>query len=364
MEIDPGQNNIENILRNYGIDPASAGINEFRQGHINDSYIINVQDRCKFFLQRINHHVFKDPEGLMDNHVRVNEAMAMHYGSEKASPYPRIIKNRNKKHFFKDKDGNFWRLLEYVPECRSFNIAENAEVAFEGAAAFGQFQMVMNKQKAAEYNPTIPDFHHLGNRLAKLQEAVSADSENRVKDARPEITFVLDRMEYAQILTDLLRKKIIPVRVTHNDTKLNNVLFEKKQIKHICVVDLDTVMPGTLLYDYGDMVRTFTSPVEEDEPDVSKVVLREDIFEALTKGYLRDLSATLTPGERQYFLFGAKVMLLMIGTRFLTDYLEGDHYFKISRENHNLDRCRNQFALLKQLENKEINLKGMINSCF
>jgi hypothetical protein len=363
MEIDAGSNHIEDILRNYGIDPFLAEINEFKQGHINDSYIINVRDRCKYFLQRINHHVFKDPEGLMDNHVLVNEAMAKHYGSEKNSPYPRIIKNRNKKHFFNDNEGSFWRLMEYVPDCRSFNIAENADVAFEGAAAFGQFQKVMSKQKAADYTPTIPDFHHLGNRLGKLQEAISVDTESRVKDARPEITFVLDRMEYAQILTDLLRKKIIPVRVTHNDTKLNNVLFEKKRIKHICVVDLDTVMPGTLLYDYGDMVRTFTSPVEEDEPDVSKVVLREDIFEALTRGYLKDLSDALTAGERQHLLFGAKVMLLMIGARFLTDYLEGDHYFKTSRDNHNLDRARNQFALLQQLEKNEIILKGMIHSC-
>lgn len=352
--------NIEKILRNYGIDPGSCQISEFKLGHINDSYRVDVQDRCNFFLQRINHHVFKDPESLMENHVKVNAAMASYFGSENESPYPRILKNRNKKHFYQDEDGNFWRMLDFVVGSRSFNIASEADIAYQGAAAFGEFQLVMNKETASDYIPTIPDFHHLGIRLQQLQQAIDKDAFSRVKDARTELTFVLDRMDYAGKLEDLLRKKIIPIRVTHNDTKLNNVLFQKDALKYICVVDLDTVMPGTVLYDYGDMVRTFTSPAEEDEPDVNKVVFRDEIFEALTRGYLEKLKDSLTDGEKEHMLFGAKVMLLMIGTRFLTDFLEGDHYFKTSRENHNLERSRNQFALLSQLEEKEVMLQNLI----
>lgn len=355
-------NNLEKILRNYGIDPASCKIDEFKLGHINDSYKIGVQEKCHFFLQRINHHVFKDPEGLMENHVKVNAAMAAHYGSESASPYPRIIKNRNKAFFYQDNDGNFWRMLDFVPGSRSFNIATDAEIAYSGAAAFGEFQQVMNKEFPADYIPTIPDFHHLGMRLQQLSNAITENKLQRAQQARDEITFALDRMEYAQKLEDLLRNKIVPIRVTHNDTKLNNVLFEEQSLKHICVVDLDTVMPGTLLYDYGDMVRTFTSPAEEDEQDVTKVVFREEIFEALSRGYLEKLKDKLTEGEKEHMLFGARIMLLMIGARFLTDFLEGDHYFKISRENHNLERARNQFALLKQLEEKENILTSMIRS--
>jgi hypothetical protein len=352
--------NLVEILRIYGIDPDVCTITEFKRGHINDSFIIEVHSKCYFFLQRINHNVFKDPESLMENLLKVDHAMMKHYGDRETNPYPAVQRNRNKKFFHQDKAGNFWRLMEYVPNSRSFNIAEDTTTARKGAAAFGRFQHIMNGETAADYMPTIPDFHHLGKRLGQLQDAIAKDSAGRVKEARNEITFALDRLEYADKLESLLRKKIVPIRVTHNDTKLNNVLFNDKEVKYICVVDLDTVMPGSVLYDYGDMVRTFTSPVEEDEPDPEKVIFREDIFEALTQGYLSEIKQSLQQGEKDNILFGAKVMLLMIGVRFLTDFLEGDHYFKTSRENHNLDRCRNQFVLLKQLEKRESALQDII----
>jgi len=354
--------NLSEIIQIYGIDPDVSTIKEFKQGHINDSFIVDVHNKCRFFLQRINHHVFKDPESLMDNLVKVEDAMLKHYGSRDKIPYPAVQKNRNKKYIYHDSQGNFWRLMEYVPDCLSYNIAKDADIAREGAAAFGKFQQIMMTGKTADYVPTIPDFHHLGKRLNQLQTAIEKDKFERMGEARKEITFALDRLDFADKLGELLRDKIIPLRVTHNDTKLNNVLFNKKG-RYICVVDLDTVMPGTVLYDYGDMVRTFTSPVEEDEPDTTKVVLREDIFEALTRGYLSELKNLLQDGEKKNLLFGAKVMLLMIGVRFLTDFLEGDHYFKIARDDHNLDRCQNQFALLEQLEKNESRLNDIINAC-
>ena len=347
------------ILQFYGLHPESTTITEFLQGHINDSFIIDVRDNCSYFLQRINHHVFRDPEALIGNLAKVNNAMNTHFGREN-NPYPQILQNPNKKYFYLDEQGNYWRMMEFVPESRSYNICINAEVAREGAAAFGKFQLVMNTEDPAEYTPTIPDFHHLGKRISMLEEAIKADKFNRCGEASAEITFALDRKHYAPELDALIRSGDVPVRVTHNDTKLNNVLFEKQSIKHICVVDLDTVMPGTVLYDYGDMVRTFTSPVEEDEPDAEKVVFRKEIFEALTRGYLGELSDSLSDGEKENLLFGGKIMLLMIGIRFLTDFLEGDHYFKTSRQEHNLDRAKNQFALLKQLEEREEELQNII----
>ena len=352
----------DHILLNFGFSPAAVRLSEFNKGHINDSYIIDSGQSCRLFLQRINHHVFRDPEGLMENLILVDAAMTRYYGDRESNPYPRVLPNRNKKFFHIDPDGNYWRLMEFVPDSISFDIAENADIAREGAAAFGKFQVAMNRENASAYVPTIPDFHHLGKRMRQLQDAIGKDTAGRVAACRTEITFALDRAEYAVMLEKLLREKVVPMRVTHNDTKLNNVLFNKESGKHICVVDLDTVMPGTVLYDYGDMVRTFTSPVAEDEPDPGKVVFRKDIFEALTRGYLSELKDSLVQGEKDNLLFGGKIMLLMIGVRFLTDYLEGDHYFKTSREHHNLERCRNQFTLLQQLENEEYELKNIIRS--
>jgi hypothetical protein len=351
--------NFTEILKFYGLHPDSCVINEFLRGHINDSYTIDVRNTCSFFLQRINHHVFRDPEGLIENLILVNQAMNTHFGKEH-NPYPRIIQNRNKKYFYLDKDGNYWRMMDFVPESRSYNICESTATAREGAAAFGRFQSIMNNEDPANYIPTIPDFHHLGKRLDQLKQAIDKDAFSRAGIASKEIAFALERMYYATELDTLLQDGSIPIRVTHNDTKLNNVLFNKDGKDFICVVDLDTVMPGTVLYDYGDMVRTFTSPVEEDEPDPAKVIFRTEIFEALTEGYLTELKDSLREAEKEQLLFGGKMMLLMIGVRFLTDFLEGDHYFKTSRENHNIERCRNQFVLLKQIEEQEDDLQEII----
>jgi len=348
------------ILQFYGLHPESCTITEFLRGHINDSFIIDVRDTCSYFLQRINHHVFQDPEGLIENLIKVNAALNNYYGKDE-NPYPQIILNRNKKFYYLDEHGNYWRMMEFVPGSRSFNICNDKETAREGAAAFGKFQLVMNTEDPADYIDTIPDFHHLGKRLEKLLEAVEKDGFNRCNEAENEIAFASERIYFGEELDELVSSGKVPVRVTHNDTKLNNVLFTNHSIENICVVDLDTVMPGTVLYDYGDMVRTFTSPVEEDEPDPSKVIFRTDIFEALTEGYLRELKGNQTDAEKENLLFGGKIMLLMIGVRFLTDFLEGDHYFKTSRQGHNLERCRNQFALLKQLEEQEADLQKIVN---
>lgn len=180
--------NFTEILKYYGLHPESCVINEFLKGHINDSYTIDVRNTCAFFLQRINHHVFRDPEGLIENLILVNQAMSKHFGKEHNS-YPRIIRNRNKKYFYLDKDGNYWRMMDFVPESRSYNICENTAIAREGAAAFGRFQSIMNNEDPANYIPTIPDFHHLGKRLDQLKQATDKDAFSRAGIASKEIAF-------------------------------------------------------------------------------------------------------------------------------------------------------------------------------
>jgi hypothetical protein len=251
-------------------------------------------------------------------------------------------------------------MTAFVPESRSFNICESPEIAKKGAAAFGKFQNILKDELTENYVPTIPDFHHLGKRQEKLQQAIEKNEFDRNEIASREISFSLDRLYFGEHLQSLLHEGSIPIRITHNDTKLNNVLFRQDSMEAICVVDLDTVMPGTVLYDYGDMVRTFTSAAEEDEPDPDKVIFRTEIFEALTEGYISELKDVLTQKEKDNLLFGGKMMLLMIGVRFLTDFLEGDHYFKTTRKNHNLERSRNQFILLRQVEEKEAELEDII----
>ena len=348
------------VLHAWGIDAGMSRINEFKRGHINDSFVVEATGTGSLFLQRINHHVFRDPPALMDNLSRLSRALDRHYGGKEKNPYPGLIHDADGAPFYRDSRGNYWRLMEFVDGSRSFNIASGPEVAREGAAAFGDFQLVMNAEDPNDYVTVIPAFHHLGARLEKLMTAIGNDESGRADMARAEIRFALERSDHGTKLEELLAGGRIPLRVTHNDTKLNNVLFEENRTRYICVVDLDTVMPGTVLYDYGDMVRTYVSPAEEDEPDPRKVVFREEIFEALTAGYLGKVGRGLTAGEKENLLFGARIMLLMIGVRFLTDFLEGDHYFKTARENHNLDRCRNQFILLRQLEEKEDRLSGII----
>ncbi len=243
----------------------------------------------------------------------------------------------------------------------SFEVIEKPEHAYEAAKAFGKMQRLCLDLNPKDFYETIPGFHNLDIRYEKFDRVLSCGDKERLFNAEEEIEFVLGQQKIAETITSLTKSGDLPIRITHNDTKLNNVLLDQKTGKGICVIDLDTLMPGIVLYDFGDMVRTFTSPVAEDEKDVTKVVLREEILEALAKGYLSELSAFLTKPEKQYLLMGAKYMILIIGLRFLTDYLQNDVYFKTKYADHNLVRARNQFALLRNLVDNEARLNSIIS---
>lgn len=327
----------------------------YGSGHINDTYKVTVNQSgtvVNYIFQRINNRIFKDVEMLMDNIRRVTEHLGRKIaGKEDSSRMAlEIVPARNGQPFLIDDDGNYWRAYLFIEKAQTYDVIKNTGQAYETARAFGRFQRELADMSGARLFETIPDFHHTPKRLETLESAIKSDLKGRVKEVQPEIDFVMKRKADTARLIELNAAGAIPERITHNDTKLNNVMIDDVSGQGICVIDLDTVMPGLVHYDFGDMVRTSTSPALEDEKDLSKVFMQFDMFEALLRGYLEEAGTFLNPVEREYLPFSGKLITLEIGIRFLTDYLSGDVYFKISRPEHNLDRCRTQFKLVESIE--------------
>jgi hypothetical protein len=326
----------------------------YGSGHINDTYaVICDQDGApvRFIVQRINHNIFKNPGGLMDNVQRVTSHLGKKIDGQ-PDQFRRVltlIPTRERGWFYRDEQGNHWRVYNFIENARTYDAVESPKQAFEAAKTFGQFQKWLADLPAPRLHDTIPDFHHTPKRFGALEKAIEADLANRAKLAAPEIAFALRHKPMCSILLEAN----LPERVTHNDTKFNNVMLDDATGEGMCVIDLDTVMPGLVLYDFGDMVRTTTSPAREDEQDLSKVTMQFQMFEALVRGYLASASEFLTPRERQFLAFSAKLITFEIGIRFLTDFLAGDVYFKVHRDGHNLDRCRTQFKLVESIERQE-----------
>lgn len=329
-------------------------------GHINDTFLIGIaESKEKYILQKINRNVFKIPE-----HVVHNIELYLNHLHQKNEFQLKTFKTSDEKPYVIDENGDFWRMYNYIENSISYFVIEKEEHAFQAAKAFGKMQRLCLDLNTNDFFDTIPDFHNLDKRYLKFDKVLEISNEERKQNAKNEISFVKDQRKISNLITDLTISGELPIRVTHNDTKLNNVLLDSKTGEGICVIDLDTLMPGLVLYDFGDMVRTFTSPVPEDEKDSTKVVLRKEIFAALSKGYLSELSTVLTTIEKKQLLNGAKYMILIIGIRFLTDYLENDVYFKTAYNEHNLVRARNQFALLADLLKNEKKLSNIIESYF
>jgi Ser/Thr protein kinase RdoA (MazF antagonist) len=325
-------------------------------GHINDTYCATFDQagqRVRYVVQRINHKVFKEPVKLMGNIDRVTRhALATLKSEGNPEAYRRTltcIPSLEGNPCATDAHGNYWRVYPFIEGARGYDELETDEQAWQAARAFGEFQKLAATLGGERLHEIIPDFHHTPRRLEALEEAVSQNLAGRVADVGAEIEFARSHAADCCRIIDLIESGVIPERVVHNDTKLNNVLLDDATAEGICVIDLDTTMPGSVLYDFGDMVRTAASTSREDDPDAAGVGVRLDRFEALVRGYLS--SATfLTAAEREHLAFSGKLITLEVGIRFLTDYLNGDVYFKIKRRGHNLDRCRNQFAFVRALE--------------
>ncbi len=328
----------------------------FGSGHINDTYCAWYNQaglRIRYIHQRINHHVFKNPVQVMENVARVTrhalERLLAEGHPEAHRRTLTCIPAHDGKPYAADSEGNLWRTYPFIEGARGYDEIESNEQAYQAAKAFGAFQKLTADLTGQRLHETIPDFHHTPKRLLALETAIENDRSARAASVQAEIKFARARAADCSRITDLIASGAIPERVTHNDTKLNNVLLDETTAEGICVIDLDTTMPGSALYDFGDMIRTAAPTTREDDPEAGNIGVRLDRFESLVRGYL-STATFLNHSERTHLAFSGKLLTLECGIRFLTDYLDGDTYFKIKRQGHNLDRCRNQFAFVRALE--------------
>jgi thiamine kinase-like enzyme len=351
------------IARQFHIEGEFAGATMYGSGHINDSYCVTFHQAgvpVRYILQRINHSIFKDPVTLMENIQRVTSHLAAKVSGERdrSRLLLTLIPARDGPPWHVDADGSHWRTYQFIENAHTYDAVESTDQAFQAAKAFGRFQKLLVDLPAPRLHDTIKDFHHTPKRFMALEQAVASDVAGRAILAKPEIEFAFAR----QSITSVLLDANLPERITHNDTKLNNVMLDNVTGEGICVIDLDTVMPGLALHDFGDMVRTATSPAREDEQNLSKVTMQFSMFEALVRGYLASAGDFLSKAEKQHVVFSGKLMTFEQGIRFLTDYLQGDAYYKVSRGDHNLDRCRTQFKLLESIEQQEERMDRLVQS--
>jgi len=337
-------------------------------GHINETYTATYDQggtRVRYIHQKINRNVFKNPVGVMKNVMRVTT----HIRKKQEARYIRdatrrslvVIPTRDGKSFYQNGDREVWRTFVFVEGVETYEAVQSPEQAFQAGRAFGEFQYLLVDLPGERLFETIPYFHHTRRRFGALQQAIEKDHYNRAKAAKVEIDFALKHEPIVDVILDAMAKGRIPERVTHNDTKFNNVMLDVLTGEAMCIVDLDTVMPGCALYDFGDMVRTTTSPTLEDELDLSKVKMQMPMFKKLAEGYLSTAGQFLTKAEKAQIAFSGKLITFEIGLRFLTDFLSGDSYFRIHRSSHNLDRCRTQFKLVESIERNEAAMQKYVN---
>lgn len=325
-------------------------------GHINETYCLTYYLNSgwkRFVLQKINTNVFQKPELLMENILRVinfaREKIIIS-GGDPLRQTLTLVPTKNGLCYFKTPAGEYWRIYHYIEGARTVESPENPEQVYNASRAFGRFQKLVADLPGPRLHETISGFHHTRNRFQAFLEAVDQDPVNRSIEVKPEITFALEREKEVDLIINGLNHKTIPERIAHNDTKLNNVMFDYLTNEGICVIDLDTVMPGSVLYDFGDSVRLGASLEAEDERNLSKTFFSLELFDRLAAGYLDSVRDFLLPSEIDLLAFSARLMTYECGLRFLTDYLKGDVYFRIHHPSHNLDRCRAQFKLLREME--------------
>jgi aminoglycoside phosphotransferase (APT) family kinase protein len=329
-------------------------------GHINETYTATYGQggtKVRYIHQKINKEVFKQPNEVMENVVRVTGHIRSKLEGQGLRDVTRrvitIVPTREGKPVYVDNSGDFWRTFVFVEGIQSFEAVESPQQAYEAGKAFGKFQDLLADLPGKRLHETIPDFHNSRVRFDAFKAALRLDRFNRCALAADEIAFCLENEDLVDVLLDAQSRGDLKERITHNDTKFNNVLMDVETGEERCVVDLDTVMPGLVLYDFGDMVRTTTSPTLEDEIDLSKVEVEMKLFEKLAEGYVTAASGFLTEAEKSFVAFSGKIMAFTIGLRFLTDYLSGDTYFRVHRPRHNLDRSRVQFKLARSIAEQE-----------
>ncbi len=360
--------NLIEIIKAFPEYGKYVGYRPVTDGHINDTYIIKYEAEdgtlLRYLLQRINVNVFKRPVELMENVCGVTSFLREKIKAEGGDPTREtltVYPAKDGKNYFMAEDGGCWRMYNYVQDTYSINELTSPEDFKSAALSFGNFQNQLADYPIETLHETIPNFHNTPSRFKDFVEALEKNASGRKDAAKPEIDFVLEREKDCSVITDLLNCGDLPLRVTHNDTKLNNVLFDNKTKRGICVVDLDTVMPGSSLYDFGDSIRFGANTAAEDETDLSKVSLSLEYFKAYVEGYLETAGPALTENEIKYLPFAAKLLTLECGIRFLGDFINGDVYFKIDYPEHNLVRARTQFKLVEDIEKKYAEMVAIVD---
>lgn len=342
-----------------------AEIAPYGGGHINDTFLVTCTDGEEYVLQHINSYVFKHPDEIMENIMGVTKFIADKLtaeGRDATRGTLTICETTDGKDFYVDSDGEFWRVALNIMNTTAFDYAESAEMFKTSGAAFGEFQSMLADYPADTLHETIPHFHDTPDRFRQLEDAIRDNKSGRLENVAAEIEFAKARRADCAILMDLLNEGKLPLKVTHNDTKMSNVLIDNNTGDAVCVIDLDTVMPGLTAFDYGDSIRAGATTAAEDEVDLSKVHFDLDLYKAYTEGFLGAAGKALTETEIRTLPVGAKLMTLEVGMRFLADYLNGDVYFKTKYPQHNLDRARNQFHLVKEMEEKWDDMMAVVEA--
>jgi hypothetical protein len=358
--------NTEKIAAQFSTTGLIGKVQVHGGGFINDSYrLINqIEGQADYLLQRVNHHVFKDVDLLMRNMVLVTD----HVKAKIKKIYPEevdrrsltIVPTNSGKSYFKDPDGNYWRVLRFIDNHLVFDSTTEPEIAYQGALTFGAFTTMLNDLPADKVGTVIPDFHNMNWRLIQLKESIKKDAAGRLKLVQDEISYVESRAKMMLTIHELGEKGAIPLRVTHNDTKISNVLFDKEQ-NGLCVIDLDTIQPGYVTSDFGDGIRTLTNTGEEDDENLDRVSMDLELYEAFASGFLDSTRDILLETEKNALLYAGLLFPYMQAVRFLIDYLDGDTYYKVKHPEHNLVRTRAQLKLTRDGEEKMDKLKAIIN---
>lgn len=359
---------ISTIMSRFDVPGAFAAYSQIPNGHINDTFVVVMEDHLQkhhYLLQRMNHHVFKNVQGLMENICSVTRYLHHVLVSQGKDPRKHAMTFVSTKtqapFYFEPSTQTYWRLSHYI-EGVAFNRVEKKEDFYQCGLAFGQFQRMLDQYDASTLFETIPYFHHTPKRYEALLTAIQKDVADRVRYVEKEIAFLHEKKAYASLIVSALESKEIPVRVTHNDTKLNNVIFNETTREAVAVVDLDTIMPGSLLYDFGDAIRYGANTASEDEIDLNKVDIDLDLFQAFSEGFLHELGAFIYQKEIALLALSPIVLTYELAVRFLTDYLQGDTYFKVKSPTHNLERTRVQIALIQAMEKKLNQMQAIIKN--
>lgn len=360
---------IEEIIKKFNVDGKVKQIDTNTSGNINSTYIVTIESEDKtlkkYLIQKINTNVFTEPNKLMRNIENITSYLKKELMKEGDTTHKvlEVIKtkdNRNLCYIDDQGERKYYRMYEYIGNTIAYDCSVDANIVYNTGKAFGNFQRLLRNYPMARLTETIKDFHSTDKRYQNFIDDVKIDSEGRVLEVAKEIVFILMREDICSLITSDLGTAEIPYRVTHNDTKVNNVLMDETTGEFVAVIDLDTVMPGSMLFDYGDGVRSTSSNASEDEVDLSKVYINLDLFKAYTDGYLSEMAPYITYDELSLMAESIRIITLELGIRFLNDYINGDTYFKINYEKHNLDRARNQLALVADIENKLDFMKNYI----